>query len=300
MKRWTVVVIILLMGTIWAAVDLGTKHWVKYHLATSRHLLAVDAVDGDTVCDAFRKKIGIEDCKELKNRVYAVQGPLKSGPNTSLTSLMVDYPLLFVFNDTADYALRLQTHRTGSNKLFSTVGEALKATINIRDQDLSGLLKKGLFGLPRGNGAVDPDKKTEKGKRYLLSYRVITLIPGMLDFSYVENPAGAWGFLHGLKPELRKWVFYVLTLVALVVIIFLMVYPPSHSWWVLFALGGILGGAIGNLTDRFSNGAVVDFIHMFWGRFDWPNYNVADIGITVGLVILLIHSFFDGKKPRKS
>jgi signal peptidase II len=52
-------------------------------------------------------------------------------------------------------------------------------------------------------------------------------------------------------------------------------------------LGLILGGAVGNLIDRVYDGAVIDFIEMGIGGHWWPVYNVADIGVTVGAVLLL-------------
>jgi signal peptidase II len=63
------------------------------------------------------------------------------------------------------------------------------------------------------------------------------------------------------------------------------------------ALPLVLGGAIGNLVDRLRLGYVVDFILMHWkDKFYWPTYNVADIAITVGIV-LMIYEFIFGKNP---
>jgi signal peptidase II len=54
------------------------------------------------------------------------------------------------------------------------------------------------------------------------------------------------------------------------------------------ALGLILGGAAGNLADRARLGYVVDFLDLYWRRFHWPAFNVADIAITVGVVVLAL------------
>ncbi|MCK4236065.1 MAG: signal peptidase II, partial [Candidatus Krumholzibacteria bacterium] len=53
-------------------------------------------------------------------------------------------------------------------------------------------------------------------------------------------------------------------------------------------LGLILGGAFGNLIDRLTAGEVLDFIDMGIGQYRWPTYNVADIAVTVGAVILIL------------
>jgi signal peptidase II len=53
-----------------------------------------------------------------------------------------------------------------------------------------------------------------------------------------------------------------------------------------------LGGAIGNLTDRVRYGEVIDFIDLYVGQYHWPVFNVADSGITVGMLMLLGHALF--------
>lgn len=301
MKRSVAIASILIMGVLWAGVDLGTKRWVQLHLATPVHLLPVTAVDGKTICEAYKTKLGIQDCRQLDNRVYQVEGPLKLKKDDVLKDILVDHPLLFAFPQDKGYAVRIRIWQDKKKAPITTIGQALELSLQQSDQAMQKMLKTGIFGIPRGKGAIATGQELKKGVVYLLSSRRIVLIPGFLDFSYVENPAGAWGILRSVDPSSRKWIFYVFTIVAMLVILYLVFFPPSYSWWVLFALGGILGGAIGNLEGRFSRGAVVDFIHMFWGKFNWPNYNVADIGITVGLVILLIHSFFvKPKKPGKS
>jgi signal peptidase II len=50
----------------------------------------------------------------------------------------------------------------------------------------------------------------------------------------------------------------------------------------------ILGGAIGNLIDRFVHGAVVDFIDIYYQQFHWPAFNVADSAITLGTFLLIV------------
>jgi len=294
MKRSTAIAIVLIMGVLWAVADLGSKHWIQLHLATPVHLLPVTSKDGKTICEAYRNRFGIQDCKSLENKVYQVEGPLKLKKGAPLKPVLMDYPILFAFLQDKGFAVRLHTwHKKAPVK---TIDKALSLSLNKSDRKMQKILKTGIFGISRGNGAVLRDRQLKKGRIYLLSSRRIVLIPNLLDLSYVENPAGAWGILHSVSPNLRRWLIYGFSIVAMIVILYLMVFPPSYSLWVLFALGGILGGAIGNMADRITGGTVVDFIHMYWGRFNWPNYNVADIGITVGLIILLIHSFFIKEK----
>jgi signal peptidase II len=56
------------------------------------------------------------------------------------------------------------------------------------------------------------------------------------------------------------------------------------------ALGLVIGGALGNGLDRAIYGGVADFFHFFWGRFDWYVFNVADVAIVAGVVLLLYES----------
>ena len=53
----------------------------------------------------------------------------------------------------------------------------------------------------------------------------------------------------------------------------------------------VMGGAVGNLLDRISSGAVTDFIAVYIGSYRWPDFNVADSAITIGLVVILLDSF---------
>ena len=66
-----------------------------------------------------------------------------------------------------------------------------------------------------------------------------------------------------------------------------------HERPLAIAIGLIIGGAVGNLIDRLVYGAVADFILLHAGGFKWPNFNVADAAITVGVAVLLIDSLLN-------
>lgn len=118
-----------------------------------------------------------------------------------------------------------------------------------------------------------------------LDDRIIDLV-WTLRLRLVYNTGFAFSTGSGLGP--------VLALVAIVIV------GVLWSWrrrvqgaWAAIGLGGIIGGALGNLTDRvlrgaaWGRGAVVDFIDLQW----WPIFNVADASITVGLVVVLFHLY---------
>ena len=71
--------------------------------------------------------------------------------------------------------------------------------------------------------------------------------------------------------------------------------------WPASALGLVIGGAIGNVIDRVRFGWVIDFLDFHGGGYHWPAFNIADAAISVGVVMLLVHSFLmkPHKEPRK-
>jgi signal peptidase II len=81
----------------------------------------------------------------------------------------------------------------------------------------------------------------------------------------------------------------VASLIAVTFIIYLGFRLPPVERYKRILLGLILGGAIGNLIDRVYDGAVIDFIEMGVKGYWWPVYNVADVAVSVGAVLLLIH-----------
>jgi signal peptidase II len=108
--------------------------------------------------------------------------------------------------------------------------------------------------------------------------QVKTLVPGVLHLVYVRNTGVAFGVLGG-----GGAVVYVLEGVALVALIAYLAARPGRAWLWL-PTGMLLGGAIGNLIDRVAQGSVIDFIKLP----DWPAFNVADMSITFGVIILVL------------
>ncbi len=68
--------------------------------------------------------------------------------------------------------------------------------------------------------------------------------------------------------------------------------------WPAWALGLVIGGAIGNVIDRVRLGWVIDFLDFHGGGYHWPAFNIADAAISVGVVMLILHGFL--MKPRKA
>jgi signal peptidase II len=67
--------------------------------------------------------------------------------------------------------------------------------------------------------------------------------------------------------------------------------------WLAVALALILGGAVGNLIDRAWLGQVIDFIQLYYDRWYWPAFNIADSAITIGATLLVVDSLWSRDTP---
>jgi signal peptidase II len=127
--------------------------------------------------------------------------------------------------------------------------------------------------------------------RKLPLYEDVPLISGLLSLQHVRNSGAVFGFLSGTSIPGKPYLFAVMSAVALAALTYYARTIPREERLPRFALSLVIGGAIGNLIDRVRFGYVVDFVKMYWENHVWPNYNVADSAISIGLVLLVIDSF---------
>lgn len=113
----------------------------------------------------------------------------------------------------------------------------------------------------------------------------ITVIPGVLEFDFVMNDGVAFGLASGFG-----YTFVLLAVVVTVVTMLYLLRAPLLSRLEVVGLGMLVGGAIGNAIDRVLFGFVTDFIATTFIQF--PVFNIADIGITVGVAIAFIGFVF--------
>ena len=117
----------------------------------------------------------------------------------------------------------------------------------------------------------------------------IDVIEGFFAITHVRNPGAAFGLLQNLPENIRLPFFAVVSGIAVVLVVSFYRSLPPWDRLSAAALGLILGGAVGNLVDRVARGEVVDFLHFrIWGDFTWPDFNLADSWIVVGVGLLLI------------
>ena len=116
----------------------------------------------------------------------------------------------------------------------------------------------------------------------------VPVIPGFFSLTLVMNPGLAFGMLGGV-PEAFRWMVGLLSIGAVLILAVIAArLLPTGGPWTRLALGLIFGGAAGNLIDRLRFGAVVDYLDFYVGAYHWPAFNVADCGITIGAVLLIV------------
>ncbi|MGB7086431.1 MAG: signal peptidase II [Phormidesmis sp.] len=120
----------------------------------------------------------------------------------------------------------------------------------------------------------------------------ITIVPGILNFTYVTNPGAAWS----LFSENGEWLKWLSMLVSLVLAIYGWVVRMPNQWEAA-GYGFILSGAFGNGIDRLLFGEVVDFLQVLPAT-GFPVFNLADVWINVGIICLLAIAIFLPEPPK--
>jgi len=125
---------------------------------------------------------------------------------------------------------------------------------------------------------------------YLMNKKPIVLINDLLELHFVKNYGAAFGILQNQ----RLFFIAVTTLVLVVMSIYMIKNQKKLTLVANFAMGFLLGGALGNLIDRVRLGYVVDFIKVDLGRlYDFPVFNIADVFIVFGTGLLIFVILFD-------
>jgi signal peptidase II len=120
----------------------------------------------------------------------------------------------------------------------------------------------------------------------------IPLIPDVFHLTSHRNLGAAFGILQN-----QRWLFVIITVAVVIGIVVSLIRLGKTQPRVSLALSLVLGGAIGNFIDRVKSGQVVDFLDVTLINF--PIFNVADTAITIGVALLLLDVFLEGKRKSR-
>jgi len=121
-----------------------------------------------------------------------------------------------------------------------------------------------------------------------------------LNMTLAHNYGAAFSFLSDAGGW-QRWFFTALASVVSGVLIVWVLRLPRREWLTGLALALVIGGALGNLSDRVQLGYVVDFVDVHYLGYHWPAFNVADSAISCGVALLILDALRQawGSKPVK-
>lgn len=124
----------------------------------------------------------------------------------------------------------------------------------------------------------------------------VPVIEPVLNWTLAYNYGAAFSFLAD-QAGWQKWFFAGLALMMSLFLIVYLLKAPRKAKLLSLGLALVLGGAIGNLIDRLLHGHVIDFIHVHYADvWHYPIFNIADIGICIGVALIVIDMLFLEKK----
>ncbi|MGN6084405.1 signal peptidase II [Trinickia sp.] len=130
------------------------------------------------------------------------------------------------------------------------------------------------------------DQLTKIAVKKVFAYATPYVVTPFFNIFFVLNRGAAFSFL-STASGWQRWAFTALGVAAACVIVYLL---KRHGNQKLFctALALIMGGALGNVIDRLVHGRVIDFLDFHAGSWHWPAFNLADSGIVVGAMLLVL------------
>lgn len=128
----------------------------------------------------------------------------------------------------------------------------------------------------------------------------LPVVPGFFNITYVRNPGAAFGFLAESHPSFRELFFLTMPPIALIIILIILKGVPEEDKAQTIALCSVFGGAIGNYIDRLRFRYVIDFLDFhIKEKYTWPAFNVADMAIVCGVLVLLLLMFLESRQKNK-
>jgi len=131
--------------------------------------------------------------------------------------------------------------------------------------------------------------------RHIVLEDNVPVIPGFFRLTHLENPGAAFSLFADSPSALKTGLLIAVSVTALAVVGFLLWLRRNDFNLTTVALALIMGGALGNLWDRLSDGKVTDFLDFYIGPHHWPPFNLADSAIVVGALLLMLRMLHKDK-----
>lgn len=288
--RWGLFVVALLV----LVADLASKDWAVRNLANARHPMVVTPADGATPAAAFAAR-GVD--------AAALQQAQAQGDLIALRKATdLDPQRVLERGEGVELYLLDGTHLPGPRRVRlspqddkETLAAAVGREVLVDAEAAAAVVREHAF---RAASIAADSGQTWQAAGWdavALTERQIVVIPEFAHFVFAENFGAAWSFLSTAPAAIRVTIFVLIATVATIALSWWLARGQLPSTWTALALAGVLGGAVGNLIDRVRYGAVIDFIFNFvvvdGDLKGWPVYNVADIGISAGIVAMAIEMF---------
>jgi len=127
-------------------------------------------------------------------------------------------------------------------------------------------------------------------------YQSIPVIKGFLNITYIENSGVSYGMLGNVDHPAKRWVLLGIVALAMAAILTYWYKYRSPKFLYNFSCGLIIGGALGNFTDRLLVGRITDFIEVYHKSWHFPVFNVADSAISVGVFFFILFMLIYGEE----
>ena len=133
------------------------------------------------------------------------------------------------------------------------------------------------------------------------SFELYEVLPvtAIFELTRLHNSGAAFSLL-AEAGGWQRWFFVgIAAVVSIGIIWWLRTLPRRGHPWLAIGLALVLGGALGNVTDRLVHGYVVDFLHFHWQHWYYPAFNLADIAISVGAAMLVVDAILHARRTRE-
>ena len=133
----------------------------------------------------------------------------------------------------------------------------------------------------------------------LPKYSVTEVVSDYFNIVHYRNSRIAFGLLKNYGSDYKTASLIIVSCVALLLLFYLITQIKRDQNLQTWGLSLVLGGAVGNLIDRFRLGEVVDFLDFHWHSHHWPAFNIADAAISVGIGLIILDEVIAWRRIKK-